>query len=305
MNFRNFTYILAVSFLGFLGEGCTTSGSEMNIKEDKTIINKNASYNTVFDGKIFSIPSPVQTAFLIKDLNLDFSSSMLNAPHKANHYTTEQSQALNLGVYGMDLGYTALHQEKRVALTYLKAIEIISDQLGLQSTFNKDFIIQFEKNSDQQDSIITLMSQGFTQVDNYLKSIGRKTTAAFVLVGGWTESLYLACQIEKTKPSKAIKNRIAEQKTSLETLIKLLAEYNENGANNELITQYESLATIFESVQLNYEYSPPETNKQKSLTILNHSTSIEMDEKTLDLISEKIKEIRFHITGIENDKNEI
>jgi hypothetical protein len=45
-------------------------GSEEEPKKavEKDILDENSSFNTVFDGKIFSIPSPVQTAYLIKQL---------------------------------------------------------------------------------------------------------------------------------------------------------------------------------------------------------------------------------------------
>lgn len=294
----NYFRLISCSIVGLSGMmffSCGESNNAPIIVEDETIINESTAFNTVFDDKIFSIPSPVQTAFLIKEMNLNFNSEILNSPGNAPNYILENQQALNLGIYGMDLGYTALHKQKAQALKYLEAVETISEKLELDSTFNTNFLLRFERNSDDQDSMILLMSDAFTKVDNYLKGIGRKSTSALVLAGGWTESLYLACQIEKEKSSKEIRNRIAEQKVSLTTLIELLSEYNENGTNDDLITQYKELEDVFDGVEIKYEYSPPETIAEKSLTIFNNSTSILMSDKDLNQIMSKVESIRTSI----------
>lgn len=295
MKITGLSSIIITGVLGVSLFSCDSPDSDDIITEDESIINESTAFNTVFDDKIFSIPSPVQTAFLIKEMDLEFNSEILNSPKKSKDYILEDQQALNLGVFGMDLGYTALHKQKGVALKYLEAVEDVSNKLELDSTFNTGFLLRFEKNSDNQDSMILMMSEAFTQVDNYLKGIGRKSTSALVLAGGWTESLHLACQIENEKSSEDLRNRIAEQKVSLGTLIELLTEYNQDDKITELIDMYKDLQVIFDDVSINYEYSPPETIEDKSLTILNNTTSIVMSAPTLNSITQKIEEIRSFI----------
>ena len=83
---------------------------------DKEVFDPSSSLNTIFDGKIFSIPSPVQTAYLIKRLNLPFDESILNDDSNVSAYVSEYQQALNLGVYGTDLGYSSIYDQKNTSL---------------------------------------------------------------------------------------------------------------------------------------------------------------------------------------------
>ena len=83
---------------------CGSEKEETNNTVEKEILDENNSFNTVFDGKIFSIPSPVQTAYLIKQLDLPFDEALLNKSSNVGKYVKEYNQALNLGIYGTDLG---------------------------------------------------------------------------------------------------------------------------------------------------------------------------------------------------------
>jgi hypothetical protein len=77
-------------------------------------------------GQIFSIPSPVQTAFLIKDVGVPFNSDYVNPADNAMNYSSNFSKALNLGVYGADLGYLTIYEQTDGALRYLKSVRGIS-----------------------------------------------------------------------------------------------------------------------------------------------------------------------------------
>jgi len=64
------------------------------------------------DNAIFSIPSPIQLGQIIQKSGAAYNEDLLNDPSAVNNYSDVASQALNLGVYGADLGYTALYEKK-------------------------------------------------------------------------------------------------------------------------------------------------------------------------------------------------
>ena len=67
---RTFHSLCIVS-LGLILFSCGNGGENQDKEKiDEEIIDPNQSLNTNFDGKIFSIPSPVQTALLIKQANV-------------------------------------------------------------------------------------------------------------------------------------------------------------------------------------------------------------------------------------------
>jgi hypothetical protein len=264
-------------------------------KVDKEVLDPNQSLNTNFDGKIFSIPSPVQTALLIKQANVPFDQDLLNPTENASNYSTEYKQALNLGIYGTDLGYAALYQQKSVSLKYLSVVEKLTGQLGLEAAFDKTFMSRFEKYSDNQDSMMMIVSDAFRKADNFLKGSNRKSTSALILTGGWIESLYYACELNKVKENKKIIERIGEQQQTLYTIIEILEEYNKGGSNNELIKEMKDLRVYFDKVSVNYEFVEPKTDAKKKTTTLQHKINYEIDTDILNQITLQVQLIRNNI----------
>lgn len=287
----------SLSIIGLSLSLLTSCGGSNDGKEkvDKEVLDPNSSLNTNFDGKIFSIPSPVQTALLIKEINLPFNQDLLNPIKSASTYSTEYKQALNLGIYGTDLGYSALYKQKSVSLKYLSVVEKLTGELGLEGAFDKKFMSRFEKNSDNQDSMMVIVSDAFRKADNYLKNSNRKATSALILTGGWVESLHYACQLNKTKSNQKIISRIGEQQQTLNTIIEILEEYNKKGSNDNLISELKELQTSFDKVVIDYQYVAPKTDAKTKTTTLNHNITVKIDAATLEQIALKVAQIRENI----------
>lgn len=277
---------------------CKSDSSTEQNTIDEEVFDPSSSLNTVFDGKIFSIPSPIQTAYLIKELDVPFNESLLNDDNNVNEYVTEYKQALNLGVYGTDLGYSALYDQKGVTMRYLGSVEKLTAQLGLDAAFNSDFLMRFEKNNNNEDSMVMLMTQAFRDADNFLKNSNRKSTSALVLTGGWIESLYFACELYSQKPNEDMLRRIGEQKESLNSIIGILTEYNKGGSNDELISQLEGLRESFDQIVMEYEYSAPGLDEEAKLTTLNHTLKVGVDNALMEKIRKTIGEIRANIIKV-------
>ena len=229
---------------------------------------------------------------MIKSTNLPFNNDLLNPVQNASDYTTEFKQALNLGIYGTDLGYSALYEQKAVSLNYLSVIEKLTGQLGLEGAFDKSFMSRFEKNNDNEDSVMIIVSDAFRKADNYLKSSNRKSTSALILAGGWIESLHYACELNKMKPNAKIKERIGEQKQTLYTIIEILEEYNKGGSNDELISELNDLRFYFDKVNIDYEFVEPTTDAKNKTTTLQHNINIKIDTDILNQITLKVENIR-------------
>ncbi len=274
---------------------CKDSSDDTENVIDEAIIDENSAFNTVFDGKIFSIPSPVQTAYLIKQLNLPFDEQLLNKNSNVDAYIKEYHQALNLGIYGTDVGYSSMYEQKDVTMNYLSSVEKLTSELGLDIAFDNEFLKRFENNNNNKDSMLVIMSDAYRKSDNFLKQSNRKSTSALILTGGWIESIYFASKLNKKKRNKDVEKRIGEQKQSLNSIIDILTEYNDNNQNDALIAEMKDLKVSFDKIKLNYGYIAPDTNKDKKETTFNHTLEIEIDEKILSEIETKIEAIRSNI----------
>lgn len=288
------TYGFMVIGLGLAIASCGGSDTEKQ-QIDKELLDPNSSLNTNFDGKIFSIPSPMQTALLLREVNAKFNEKYLNSLDNQSKYSTEMKKALNLGIYGTDLGYLAIFKQNTLSLKYLAAMEKITSDLGLEGAFDKNFMSRFEKNSTNEDSMMVIVSDAFKKSDNFLKSNDRKAVSALILVGGWVESMYIATEINKEKNDQRIVSRIGEQQETLNTIIDILDKYNKDGANKDLIASMSKLKTEFDKVVIQYDFVQPKTDAANRITTLQHKTTVNIDPAVLTAITEQIAAIRSSI----------
>ncbi|PKR81656.1 hypothetical protein CW751_03780 [Brumimicrobium salinarum] len=266
-------------------------------KVDKTLLDPNRSFNTTFDGKLFSVPSPIQTALLIQSLSIPFNESLLNDLDSAQNHSSLTDQSINLGIYGADLGYVTLYDQSAKSLNYLSVVEDLANKIGIAGAFDKSFINRFESNSNDEDSMLVILTDGFRKADNFLKENNQKNSSALILTGGWLESMYFATQLYKESKNDELLSRIGEQKQSLETIIELLEKYNANGENDKYLTHFNDLKELFMEIKTSYEYVEPETDKSLKLTTIKSKMNIEISEELANKIIEKIAAVRGEIAS--------
>ena len=292
-----FSY-LTVSVLLFTSCNDSEKGNDSidgKKKVDKKLLDSDRSFNTTFDGKLFSVPSPIQTALLIKSTGLDFNEDLLNSEANISTYIDDYKKALNLGVYGADLGYATLYNQNGKSIQYLNAIESLANDLGVAGTFDEDFLSKFEENSNDQSSMLIMLTDAFRKVDNFLKENERKNTSSLILTGGWIESMHFVGNLYRESKDKQILQRLGEQKQTLITLIDILANYNDTGENDLLIADLKSLKEHFDKIIITYEYVEPVTDKENQVTTFKNKMNISISQELEDEIISKINEIRNNI----------
>jgi hypothetical protein len=299
MRLKFFTYkgaLLSLSITAAVLSGC---GPEEKAEGEDTETVDTAQTTTILnvDGEIFSIPSPIQTAFLLKNSGATYTKDILNAPGKSSQYSSNFQRALNLGIYGADLGYVTIYDQTQDAIGYLNSAKKLADELGVSGAFDKNTIDRFTKNLGQKDSMLVLVGVAYRASDAYLKNNDRKDVSGLVLAGGWVESLYFATNVYKTKPNEDVKRRIAEQKSSLQSLIKLLTQYYSQPEYTEFIDNLNDLATVFDGVEFKYTYEKPTTDAEKKVTTINSGSEVKITPEQIESITQKIKSIRSNIVG--------
>ncbi len=82
--------------------------------------------------KIFdALPSPLESAMLIKSAGARFEQSLLNPVSNVNNYVTNKNMALNLGIYTCDLSYASLYDQTQLIIDYMNAAKKMADGLGI------------------------------------------------------------------------------------------------------------------------------------------------------------------------------
>jgi hypothetical protein len=248
-------------------------------------------------GKIFIIPSPLQTAILIQKSGAKFDKTLLNPTDRANSYSTKFQKCLNLGIYGVDLAYATLYDQNDVAMSYFTVTNRLATDLGLTGAFDKTLFERFQKNLGNKDSILLLVSVAYRASNDFLKNNDRSEEAALIIAGGWIETLQFAINVLKTTGNEDVKRRIAEQKNTLANLISLLSAYQGNEEYTELLQKLNDLKTEYDKVQYKYIYQTPVTDEVNKTTTITSKSEIIVTPETLHVIGEKIAAIRGLITA--------
>ncbi|MEO6884084.1 MAG: hypothetical protein ABI199_08670 [Bacteroidia bacterium] len=295
LQIKSISLILAAfSLLSF---GCKSSGDKSSDASTAPKIDSNKTTVVNVNGHLFSIPSPIQTAFLIQKSGATYDKTILNPAQKTANYTSNFQKAINLGIYGADLGYVTMYDQPQDAIAYLHSVKGLADALGVSSAFSKETLERFEKNIGNKDSLLMLVSVAYRESDAYLKNNQRNNVSGLILAGGWIESLNFATIVSKTKNTTEIQNRIADQKTSLQSLIAMLTPYADDADYKKLVDNLNDLSKLFETVQINYEYIKPTVDVPNKTTTINSKSDVKITSEQIQAITQKIQSIRTQIVG--------
>lgn len=200
--------------------------------------------------KIFhNIPSPMETAGLLKKAGAEYDRSVLNDVRKVDDYTAASSQALALGVYGADLSYASVYNNTQESMLYTSCVQKLAKKLDVSSAFNEDVVNRMERNRSERDSLLQIISEAYWNVDSYLKENKRDHISALMLTGGWIEGLYIATRVTAAHDTPELRQRIAEQKLPLKDLIELVANYGpEEPMLVKVRTDLQGLDSLFADV---------------------------------------------------------
>jgi hypothetical protein len=296
-------YRLSVSLItGFFGavlllvpSGCGPKKGEDSEKD--SLETPTAPPLISVNGELFSIPSPIQSSALLKKSGAKYSQELLNQTSNLPAYSNNFKKAVNLGIYGADLGYIIIYSQTQNSLGYLNAIKKLSDDIGVSGAFDEKLMKRFEKNMSNNDSLLSIFTSGYRSADGYLKNNDRNEVSGLVIAGGWIESMYFTCKVLKNDfaDKNTVIRRVAEQKYTLDKVIKLLTPYYQNPElpeYTELADQLIELYHVFEELQAEYKYVPSTTDVASKTTTIRSLTDIRISPEQLNEITSQIDAIR-------------
>ncbi|MFT3885077.1 MAG: hypothetical protein QM724_06495 [Flavobacteriales bacterium] len=243
-------------------------------------------------GMLFGIPSPLQTALLIRKSGAAYAKDMPLSTDAAAKFTAKQQRALALGLYGADLAYVTIHKDGQRALKTLQTIEQLSGQLELSNAFDKALVDRFKKSLNNEDSLLRLTGTAYRAADSYLKANERNDVSAWVLAGGWVEGLYLTIGQPGAKLDQAVMDHIGEQKRSLDNLVLLLERTDTDKSATALVASLKALQGAYSGISSTYTYQQPTTDAAKKTTFINSVTTTTISAEQVRAIGEQVKAIR-------------
>ncbi len=283
--------ILVLMFLWSCG-GKTSTQLEEQTSNDQSNITISPKDKAKIEKMIYSIPSPVQAALLLEKTGARFDNKYMNPVSKVSSYQTTAQIALNIGVYGADLAYTNVYKKHVEALKYFSTVQKLGDKIGIGYIFTPALIQRFENNQNNQDSLISITTDSFTEVHSHLKKNQQEELIALMLVGGWIEALYISCQIWENNPSKAIGTLIAEQKFSLNDIIEVIKSSPKVPELDKIYKDLKELLAVYNKIHASYAYEKTELKKEKNLAVIENQTKLKFNNSDIKKISKITEKIR-------------
>lgn len=244
---------------------------------------------------INQIPAPIELSAMMKKSGAGYNKNYLNDPEKYSYYNTSFEQALNLGIYGADLGYSNLYEENQQSILYVGAIKELVDELRIGQFFNFETIERLAEKRDL-DSLILLTTQNFNEVNEYFQEQQRSGLSVLMITGGWIESLYIANEVYQNNPdNKELKETIGEQKIVLEKILELLAHFQGSSEDFEQLYQdMGSLMQVFNEVKIETIRGEPTYEEEEGVLVAKDqsSTNVTIQDETLQKIQSVCSRIR-------------
>jgi hypothetical protein len=279
--------------------GCRSGGNKATKEEVSVNIPKEnmAVYEDIKKAqKIFNaLPSPLESAMLIKSTGAGFDKTLLNPVGNVSTYVTNKSMALNLGIYTCDLSFASLYEQTQLIIDYMNASKKMADGLGILKAIEPSTIERLEQNINNSEVIMEIVSETFMNSSSYLEDNNQPAIAAMVLVGGWFEGLYISTRLVDLKDfnGNRLVGRIIDQKLSIDILINLLESNKENNtAINEILLQVQRLKIIFDKIGITSSPIRPEFDKTSNTTILKSEVKTDMTPVVFKELAATVEEIR-------------
>lgn len=243
-----------------------------------------------------SIPQPLEISMLLKESGKKYDVSFLNSPDYTSKYNSNYKRALNLGIYGADLGYTNIYEQNQDGVKYMGAIKELADGLNIGRFFDIETIGRLATNSKNLDSLLLITTQNFNQINHYLQTQNRSNLSVLLLTGGWLEALHITTQVASTSSSQELRETIGTQKIILENIMLLLSFYKDKDPGMaSLLEDFEELKKAYEKVNITYTYKESTFEiKDGVMVIKDNSTS------TIDITDEDIVSIKTITSNIRN-----
>jgi len=243
------------------------------------------------------IPSPLEISVLLKESGKKYNGGYLNSPESVSNYNSNYKKALNLGVYGTDLGYTNIYEQNQDGVKYMTSIKTLADGLSIGQFFDIETIGRLATNSKNLDSLLLITTQNFNSINHYLQSRNQSNLSVLFLTGGWVEALNILCEVAAANPTnKEMQETIGEQKIILENILLLLSFYKESDQNMaSLLTDMEELKKLYDKVNITYTYSESTFEIVDGVMVIKDNSS-----STIQITAEDIANIKALTSSIRN-----
>lgn len=285
---------------------CNNSGDNTNTEQADSTQVSNDSLTTIpasqtltlsqsaLESVLKSIPSPLEFSDDLLKHNISFDETKVAEIVNVDEFLTEDDKAIATGIYGTDLSYINIFNEKFNALIYYKTVVELAKSLRVEQFFNLETVEKLQENEGNSAKLLEIVRAGYKDIHSYLKKQNRSHLSTYMLYGSWLESSYITILTHDGK-NFDLHEKIGDQKI---TINKLRAIFNSlekrGGATDKILAELTALNEICGTIDISYAYDGSETteNEKELHLVENQTKQIKIDNATILKLKNKIIEIR-------------
>jgi hypothetical protein len=288
--------ILAVAVL-FLGCGGGKKADDQDFQSTlDSLTNVPKIDEELVNGILQQIPSPLEISSILKESGSKYEASILNSDQNLPKYNNNFSKALNLGVFGTDLGYTNIYEQSKDGIKFLSSIKSLANDLNIGQFFDIETIGRLASNSKNLDSLLLITTQNFNDINSYLQNQSRSQISVLLLTGGWVEAMQIVCQVAVKNPNnKELAEKIGEQQIILEQLVLLFDLFKEDTNMASLLKDLNELQAAYAGIEIITIRKPSTMKIVDGVAVITDNSST-----TINITPENVKQITQIVNTLRN-----
>jgi hypothetical protein len=244
----------------------------------------------------YGLLTPIEVCNIFNRLGIPYDEASLNPVTNSENYLSSFKTALNLGVYGVDLGYLKIFRKNQDMFNYMLTVRELAGRLSIPESYITDPIRQVETDMDDSDSIMVIMNRAYKKIEDHLRVDGREGTVGLMLMGGWIEALYLATSLtyDETNPDPEVVQKIAEQKYTLNSLLSLMKNYYDDPMVVFYTKKLLFLRRYFDTFDIYFRTGDLEIDTVRQ-TLVSSGSEMTVTVQTLNNIRDYVAQLRNEI----------
>jgi len=286
-------FLLGLSITIFTACGGDVQEIE-DIPQDEIMVTEKTNLFKI-DNKLFQLPNPVQTGMMMKKMAVTYNNEFLSPISNLENYSTSFKQAVNIGVYGADLGYITANNKNQEALTHLGAIKKLSESLDVSSSFDFGELEKFGSNIGDKEKMLGIITKAYKSCEKFLKDEERHDLAGLIMAGVLVEGLHFTVSLTKSENKQDAIEQLGVQKHSLDNIILVLNPHysRENAPElSDFVDRLVDLQAAFGSLNSKYSFKESTIDEANKTCTINSVSTYKLSDKSLEIITNKIAKIR-------------
>lgn len=250
--------------------------------------------NSIIKEIIESIPSPVELSMVIKDQEGLYSKTYLNPTANESKYNTSFKQALNLGIYGTDLGFANIYGRYQDITSYLNVVQGLAEDLSIGQFFEIEQLRKLAESQNNINQLIAETTSNFDKINFHLREQNRDNLSILMLTGGWVESLYLTTRVYEKSKNEVIREKIGEQQVVLGQIMLVLDMYKSNPEFADLVNDLHKLEDVYSQIEMETTYgeATQELVDGQLVAVGGSSSTVNITDADVQSISSIVRSIR-------------